>query len=134
MCSSDLDVPDLPSLIRWVLGLGQRLQKPDHDANLKLSDTHLGKVFAGGLTDAAYCKTHDPDNPSPRWLRREREKASRAAREGRPVPVALAAVTPPVVPVPQMLYLLPAVVRPKAKPGRRGYVATGAGMQLAFGF
>lgn len=127
--------PDLPGLIRWVLGLGQRLQKPDNDANLKLDDGHLAKLaFAGGLTDAAYRKTHDPANPSARWLRRQREQARKAEREGRPVPVAVAPPAPPVAPVPQMLYLLPNPVRPKARPQRRGYVATGAGMQLAFGF
>lgn len=120
------DAPDLVGVIRWVLGLGQRLQKPDNDPRLKLDDAHLAKLaFAGGLTEQAYRKVHDPANPSPRWLRRQRELARKAEREGRPVAAPVAST--------QMLYLLPPLT-PKPRLGKARHPNPAHGMQLAFGF
>lgn len=107
----DCAAPDLPALVRHVLGLGQQLQKRENDPRLKLNDAANARAAGlGAHTRRAYTTTAlAPDAPrTARQQRRDRERANRAARLGMPdwaAAMSVAVVTAPPAPMVQFVPL-----------------------------
>jgi hypothetical protein len=66
--------PDLASAITYLISLERNLTHRDEDPRLNINDdARLKAAGLGRLTQANYRKTHDPANPSARWLSRNKQ-------------------------------------------------------------
>jgi hypothetical protein len=66
--------PDLASAITYLISLERNLTHRDEDPRLNINDdARLKAAGLGRLTQANYRKTHDPANPSARWLNRNKQ-------------------------------------------------------------